>query len=111
MINNRKKEFAVMRVAGASRKMIISPVAAEAAIIGIIGSASGIMVSLLFVSPLSESIRSRFSLPFLQPEIFTLFLLAAGSLMVPVLIGVISAVFSALRITGNETGLLLREDA
>ena len=111
MIHNRKKEFAVMRVAGASRKMIIVPVAAEAAIIGMIGSLSGIMVALLFVSPLSESIRSRFSLPFLQPEIFTLFLLAAGSLMVPVLIGVISAVFSALRITGNETGLLLREDA
>ena len=111
MINNRKKEFAVMRVAGASRKMIIYPVAAEAAFISIIGSLSGIMVSLLFVSPLSESIRSRFSLPFLQPDICTFSILVLGALIVPVLIGVLSAVISALRITGNETGLLLREDA
>lgn len=111
MINNRKKEFAVMRIAGASRRMIISPIAAESAIISIIGSISGIMVSLLFISPLSEGIRSRFSLPFLQPDIFTLSLLALGALMVPVLIGILSAIISALRITGNETGLLLREDA
>ena len=91
--------------------MIIYPVAAEAAFISIIGSLSGIMVSLLFVSPLSESIRSRFSLPFLQPDICTFSILVLGALIVPVLIGVLSAVISALRITGNETGLLLREDA
>lgn len=111
MMNNKKKEFAVMRVAGASRKMMISPVAAEAAVICIIGSLSGIIVSFLFISPLSESIRSRFSLPFMQPDICTLSVLVLGALIAPVMIGVLSAVISALRIAGNETGLLLREDA
>lgn len=111
MMHNRKKEFAVMRVAGASRKMIISPLAWEAAFICMIGSFAGIIVSLLLISPLSESIRSRFSLPFLQPDIGTFLMLTLGAWIVPVLIGVLSAVISALRITGNETGLLLREDA
>ena len=111
MINNRKKEFAVMRAAGASKGMILFPVAWEAAFISIIGSLFGIIVSLLFITPLEESIRSRFSLPFLQPDIYTLSILMVGALIIPVIIAVLSAVISALRIAGNETGILLREDA
>ena len=111
MMNERKKEFAVLRVAGASGKMIVSAVSAEAGIISIAGSLMGIVISVLLTAPLSESIRIHFSLPFLQPDMLMLVFLSAGAVMMPFIIGVLTAVLSALRIAGNETGLLLREDA
>ena len=91
--------------------MIVSAVSAEAAIISIVGSVTGLAVSLLLASPLSESIRSYFSLPFMQPDGLTLAVLVSLAFAVHFIIVVLSAMFSALRITKNETGLLLREDA
>ena len=111
MMNERKKEFAVLRVAGASGKMIVSAVSAEAGIISTAGSFMGIVIAVLLTAPLSESIRIHFSLPFLQPDMLMLVFLSAGAVMMPFIIGVLTAVLSALRIAGNETGLLLREDA
>ena len=110
-INERKKEFAVLRVAGASGKMIVSAVSAEAAVISITGSVIGLVISLILTAPLSESIRNHFSLPFMQPDMMIMLFLSVGSVVMPFLIGVITAVLSAFRITGNESGLLLREDA
>ena len=111
MINGRKKEFAVLRVAGASGKMIVSAAAAEAALICAAGAVTGLAVSALLTSPLSESIRHHFSLPFMQPDAVTVAVLSFGAVIMPLAVGVLSALLSALRITGNETGLLLREDA
>ncbi len=111
MMNERKKEFAVLRVAGASGKMIVSAVSAEAAVISITGSVIGLVISLILTAPLSESIRNHFSLPFMQPDMMIMLFLSVGSVVMPFLIGVITAVLSAFRITGNESGLLLREDA
>lgn len=111
MMNERKKEFAVLRIAGASQKMIVSAIASEAALICGFGSLAGIVISFIFISPLSEIIRLHFSLPFLQPGIDVLLLLAFGALTIPLIIGIITAMLSSLKITKNETGLLLREDA
>ncbi len=111
MMNERRKEFAVLRVAGASGKMIVSAVSWEAALIGAAGSLIGLAVSLLLTAPLSESIRNHFSLPFMQPDIGVVVMLSAGAVIMPIIVGVAAAVLSALRITKNETGLLLREDA
>ena len=91
--------------------MIVSAVSAEAGIISTAGSLMGIVIAVLLTAPLSESIRIHFSLPFLQPDMLMLVFLSAGAVMMPFIIGVLTAVLSALRIAGNETGLLLREDA
>ena len=111
MMNERKKEFAVLRVAGASGKMIISAVSAEAALISTAGALTGLGVSLLLSSPLSESIRQHFSLPFLQPDAAVMVILSVGAVIMPVMLGVLATMLSAHRITRNESGLLLREDA
>lgn len=111
MMNERKKEFAVLRIAGASQKMIVLSIASEAALICCFGSLMGIIISFILISPLSESIRLYFSLPFLQPDAGVLLFLAFGAVTVPLIIGVVTSMLSSLRITKNETGLLLREDA
>ena len=109
--NERKKEFAVLRVMGASQKMLSKIMGTEAAILSAAGAAAGIVLSLIILYPLSGSIKEALGLPFLSPGFITVLMLAIASFVLALLAGMLTALFCARRITNNETGLLLREDA
>lgn len=109
--NERKKEFAVLRVVGASRGQLLSIMGTEAAFVSAVGALTGMLLSVILSAPLSSGIRQALSLPFLQPEPGLMALLSVGAVLLPVLACVLTALLSAVRITKNETGLLLREDA
>ncbi len=111
MMNERKKEFAVLRVAGASRRILVLTMAAETAIVSIVGAVLGVLVSLLLTSPISEGISSQLSLPCMLPDTVTVILLSVCALAAPLAVSEAAALISALRIVGNETGMLLKEDA
>ncbi len=108
--NERKKEFAVLRVMGASRKMLSRIMGTEAAVLGAIGAVIGIILSVLAVFPLSGSIRDMLKLPFFMPDLWVVLLLAAGAFLISVSASVLTALLSAKKITTNDTALLLRED-
>lgn len=108
--NERKKEFAVLRVMGASQKMLSKIMGTEAAILSAAGAAAGIVLSLIILYPLSGSIKEALGLPFLSPGFITVLMLAIASFVLALLAGMLTALFCARRITNNETGLLLRED-
>ena len=108
--NERKKEFAVLRIMGASRKMLSRIMGTEAAVLGAIGAIIGIVLSVLAVFPLSGSIRDMLKLPFFIPDLWVVLLLAAGAFLISVSASVLTALLSAKKITTNETALLLRED-
>ena len=109
--NERKKEFAVLRIMGASQKMLSRIMSIESAYIGAIGAAVGLVLAVLVVFPAAASLKSSLELPLLIPGIPVIVVLALCSLAVAVLTGVITSYISARRITSGETGLLLREDA
>ena len=109
--HERKKEFAVLRVVGASRRVLLLSMGTEAALVSAAGAVTGWLLSLLLMTPVAEGIRETLSLPFLSPNSGLLVLLSIGAVMVPLLVGLLTAVTAAERITKNETGLLLREDA
>ena len=108
--NERKKEFAVLRVMGASQKMLSKIMGTEAASLSAAGAAAGIVLSLIILYPLSGSIKEALGLPFLSPGFITVLMLAIASFVLALLAGMLTALFCARRITNNETGLLLRED-
>lgn len=108
--NERKKEFAVLRVMGASQKMISKIMGTEATILSAAGAAAGIVLSLIILYPLSGSIKEALGLPFLSPGFITVLMLAIASFVLALLAGMLTSLFCARRITNNETGLLLRED-
>ena len=110
LLNERKKEFAVLRVMGASRKMLSRIMGTEAAFLGGVGAVIGVMLSLLSAFPLSGSLRDRLKLPFLAPDLWIVLLLAAGAFLIAVSAAILTALLSAKTITRNETALLLRED-
>ncbi len=109
-VNERKKEFAILRVMGASRKKLASIVLQEAVITGITGSIVGIIIGLVTVIPFSSSIESALNLPFLIPDISRIAEYAGISLIISSLTGAFAAGFSAFRISRIDTGLILRGD-
>ena len=108
--NERKKEFAVFRVMGASRKMLFRIMGAESLIISIIGALLGLIISGILVMALSGTLRSMLQLPFLTPGAGVISLLAVGAFLIAVCAGLLTALISTRRITKSETGLLLGED-
>ena len=109
--NERRKEFAILRVMGASQKMLSRIMGIEGAILSTAGSALGIVLSLITLYPLSGSIKEALGLPFFSPDVIIVSLLAVLAFVLALFAGVLTALICAKRITDNETGLLLREDA
>ena len=108
--NERKKEFAVLRIMGASKRILFGIIGAESALISTIGAFTGILLSLLPIFSFSDTMRERLGLPFLTPDMGVTVLLAAGTLLLSAAVGVITAFITSKKITSEETGMLLRED-
>ena len=109
-VNERKKEFAILRVMGASRKKLASIVLQEAVITGISGSIIGVIIGLIIVIPFSGSIENALNLPFLIPDISGIIMYAGICVIISAVTGAFAAGFSALRISRIDTGLILRGD-
>lgn len=109
--NERRKEFAVLRVMGASRGMLFSIMALESALVSLVGALAGLLCALGVLAPLTDSLKESLSLPFFTPDAGVVVLLGAGALLLSLLSGLVTSCVSACRITRGETALLLREDA
>ena len=109
--NERKKEFAVLRIMGASRKMLFQMMSVEAVMTGLIGAVAGIGIALILIYPISGALKNALGLPFLAPTAGSMVLFGISALVISIASGILTAVFFARRITKSETGLLLREDS
>ena len=110
VLQERKKEFGVLRIIGASRGMLTRIMCAEALMVSLSGALIGLLLSAIVVYPLMDSIRNALELPFLKPDPLLLVLLFLGSFCISVLTGGLVSAVVARRITRNETALIIRED-
>ncbi|MDR0557232.1 MAG: ABC transporter permease, partial [Treponema sp.] len=108
-IHERKKEFALLCILGATRKKLVAVVLGESFLAGFAGGAAGIVLAGLAVFPFSTLISERLELPYLDAPFFKIIPLAAGSLFLSVLAGPLASFYSALRISGAETYFTMRE--
>lgn len=109
-VNGRKKEFAVLRVTGASRRKLSGIVMSEALMITLTGAVMGVLLGLLIVLPFNGVIEDSMGLPFLLPDAGSVVLFSVLALAVSAAAGAISAAYSAHRISGIDTGVILRGD-
>ncbi|MDR1931765.1 MAG: FtsX-like permease family protein [Spirochaetales bacterium] len=108
-INERKKEFAILRILGATRKRLIRIIVSESSLTGLAGSLAGIAAASLLVFPFSTYIGIKLQLPYIRPGpggILTLFLF---SLVLSFAAGPLAAVYSAFKIGRAETYFTMRE--
>lgn len=109
LINERKKEFAVLRVIGTSRKMLAEIIISESAVIGILGGIIGIAAASIVVFPFSSLIEENLGLPFLLPSAAQILVYIAAALSVALIAAPLSSAYSAFKLSRVDTGLILRE--
>lgn len=109
LINERKKEFAIFRIAGASRQKVIGIILDEAVLIGLIGGALGILFGALTVFPFSGAYESLLGLPYLSPSPLTAGLIAAAGIIGTVISGLVAAVMVLPSVLVTDAGELIRE--
>lgn len=108
--NERKKEFAVLRVLGASRRKLSGIIMKEALMINVIGGAIGAAAAVILVEVLKNVIHSRLGMPFLLPGAGTVAAFVIVSFVLSVAAGSVAALVSAWRISKVDPALILRGD-
>lgn len=109
MIFGRRREFAVLRLMGTSRGMLRNLILTESAVSSLVGAAAGTAAAVIVVFPFTVLIETRLQLPYLRPSIGEICAMAAGTLAVTVLAGVAVSFFAAIKLSGTDPGIVLRE--
>ena len=109
IIRERSREFAVLRLVGASRGMLARMVLLESALCGLLGGLIGTGLAALLLFPFAQLIESALKLPYLMPRAGTVLLLAAGTVLLSMAVAALSSVMAAYRLSRIDPGTALRE--
>ena len=101
-INERRREFSILRVLGANRSLLCSVLFWEAGILGAGGSILGIGLSALIVIPFNALIAEKLGLPFAMSGPGWVLAFAGAVFVVTVLSCLISAANGAVRVSKIE---------
>lgn len=107
--HERKREFAVLRVIGLSRRGLFKVIMTESVTLAAAGSAAGIIVTGTAVYAFRSLIESRIDLPYLLPGLSTAVLFVLLSAAIVILTAVFAGGISAYKAVREDTGILLRE--
>ena len=106
--NERKKEFALLRILGTSRSSLGGLVWKEAALCTAVGALAGIAAASLVVFPFATLIETRLGLPYLLPSAPMIMGAGIAALCACVLVGSLSSAHAAVRLSKAEPGTVLR---
>ena len=106
--NERRKEFAVLRVMGASRGRLAAELMKESLLTCGVGSIIGALLGQLLARLFRYNIESALDMPFLLPSFSGMALLTLLAVAVSVLAGAVSAAVSAYRISRIDAAVILR---
>ena len=108
--NERKKEFALMAALGATKGKITGVIMCEALITTTIGTGCGLLMACLILFPFQTLIASSMGLPYLTPGPGAILLNLLVSAGISILIGPLSCVYSAVRMSKTDTYFTIREN-
>jgi len=109
IIHERKKEFALLRIIGATRKRLVGIVLSESSLAGVTGGAAGIVLACLIIFPFADLISARLGLPYLDATFVSIFPLVITSVVVSAIVGPLASLYAALKISRAETYFTMRE--
>lgn len=111
MVGERRREFAVLRLLGASRRGLSGLMLAESALCSLVGGLLGVGIAALGVFPFTALIESRLGLPYLTPGAGAVLAMAAITLLVTLVVGAAASAWAAWRLSRTDPGTTLREGA
>lgn len=107
--NERKKEFALFRILGATRRRLSRLILREAFYISLGGGVLGVLLAALAVFPFSVYIGDRLGMPYLLPHMGEILLILCGSLLLSAACGPLASAHAARKISRAETYHTMRE--
>jgi putative ABC transport system permease protein len=108
--NERKKEFAILRGMGASRKELSGIMIKEAFYVSLLGSLIGAVFASLVMVLFGSLIRSSLKLPFMLPGAITFIALFICSMAASIIAGILSSAICVSKVSHVDTALVLRGD-
>lgn len=108
--NERKREIALLRVFGVSRKGVISILNEGAVLIAIVASATGCVLANIIVVMFSNLLARNLDMPYLLPSASRIILLYIVVIAVLALITALSSLVPAIYISGLEVYKALRKE-
>ena len=109
MVRERSREFAVLRLVGASRRMLGRMALLESSLCGLIGGIAGAAVAAVGIFSFSALIETSLGLPYLLPPLPVILLLAAGTILLSAAVSAAASAFAAWRLSRTDPGTALRE--
>ena len=111
MIRERRRELAVYRLLGMSRKALSAMILKEAALCSLLGALCGAALGAALVFPFTTLIEQSLKLPYLTPAAGAVLLCAALALAATVFAGSGAALRTAWKLSRVDPGTTLREGA
>ncbi|MBR3503460.1 MAG: FtsX-like permease family protein [Clostridia bacterium] len=109
MIHERRREFAVLRLLGVSRRGLRAEILAETGLCSLAGALLGVGIAAAGVFPFTTLIETRLGLPYLTPSAVTVLRLASVTLLATLLVGGVAGAWAAARLSRVDPGVALRE--
>mgnify|MGYP000951066920 CR=1 FL=1 len=110
MTRERRKEFALLRVMGASGKMMSGILLLESFLLSACGSVLGAVLATGMSEGFSTLIEDSMKMPFLLPEGGKLFFLVLMTTVLSIGAGALSSAFSAAKMSKIDSALTLRSE-
>ncbi|MDR1028005.1 MAG: ABC transporter permease [Clostridiales Family XIII bacterium] len=109
MLNERKREFGILRALGITRKRLVKLVFLESGIVSLVGSVAGVFLAALLILPFRSYIHEAVRMPYMQPSIGQFILLVAASLLLSFAVGPLASLLSSRRIRRGDAYAVIRE--
>jgi putative ABC transport system permease protein len=109
-LNERKREFGVLRALGATRRKLAGILLTESVLTGVLGAGGGIFLFCVTALPFGAFIESKLGSEYLPPSAEEITLLLGACFLLCAACGPIAAALSAVRVGRAEASLVMRED-
>ncbi|MDD5930507.1 MAG: ABC transporter permease [Spirochaetales bacterium] len=102
IVNERKREYSILRVLGADKITLRKLIFSEAFVIGSIGAATGIFLGALVVLPFNTLIAEKLSVPFVLSSPVMIIIFAFITFAISVFSSVFAAVFGVNKVSEQK---------
>ena len=109
LVSTRKKEFAVLRISGFSRRQLAALVLSESVAVCAVGAVTGLALACAAVLPFGSLIEQKTGLPYLSPGVFKAAVYALTAALAVIATGTLASLFAAYKLSHNDTGRILKE--
>jgi putative ABC transport system permease protein len=107
--NERRREIAVLRAVGATRFYAIRSILTEAALLAFSAGVAGTIIAAWGMFIFKDMLAGSLRMPFLFPDFLALLAFGGGGVLLSLVTVTLAAFFPAIRITGREPAIAMRE--